>query len=269
MEGKGSIKLLVLGLCLFMGPLSGVLFCQRQNAIQSRPAAKSPSVTYKFFNNQLHPPRYEITIHADGSGSYESQDDAPVLNPYPAPDPAYQKPPDENANPQDVKGDIYRQNFQATPALKEKIFELAKTADYFHGDFEYRKHPIAFTGKKTLVYSGEGKTSQATYNWSDDQAILDLTGIFTHISYTFEFGHRLAYEYRFERLELNQELVKMQDMASRGELAELHVLAPLLRQLAADRSIIHVAQERAARLLKLAVHEEDQLKAADADNERQ
>ncbi len=261
MAARCSFNRLVL-FVLFVGSFSGVLFCQKPAATRpgSRPVAKGPTVTFKFFSSQMHPARYEIKISADGSASYQSQDDGPVLNAEVPVNPAYQPPPDigDQEDSKELHGDIYRQSFQLAPALREKIFELAKAADYFQGDFEYRKHPIAFTGKKTLVYTANGKSTQTSYNWSDNQAIRDLTDIAMHISNTLEFGQRLAYEYRFEKLGLNQELTKMEEMASHGELAELHVLSPLLQQLANDVSIIHVARLRAARLLKLASRQEEQ-----------
>jgi len=54
----------------------------------------------------------------------------------------------------------------------------------------------------------------------------------------------------------------MEDVAKRGGLAELHVLAPLLQQLSTDKSVMHVARERAARLLKRAEPEQAELGAA-------
>lgn len=237
---------------------------QEKAAPQEKAEPKNASVTFRFLHKQMHPARYEVVIHSDGTASYESQDEAPVIAPNTPENPAYQKPATEQAQPdsEDIKGDIYHRKFQITPTLKTRIFELTKLANYFDGDFDFHKHNVAFTGKKTLVYSDGAHSTQATYNWSENQAINELTEIFQRISQTFEFGQRLAFEFRFQKLELDNELASMEEVAKRGGLAELHVLAPLLQQLSTDKSVMHVARERAGRLLKRAEPEQAELGAA-------
>src|SRR4051812_37300558 len=211
-----------------------------QSPSQEKAQTKNAAVTFRFLYKQVHPARYEITIHSDGNASYESQDDAPVINASTPENPAYQKPAteEEQTSAPEVKGDVFHRNFQITPTLKNRIFELAKLANYFDGDFDFRKHNIAFTGKKTLVYSDGVHSTQASYNWSENQPVNELTEIFAHISQTLEFGQRLAFEHRFQKLELDKELTSMEEFAKHGGLAELHVIAPLLQQLSNDRSII-------------------------------
>lgn len=243
--------------------LSALAFSQTAAPEKAEP--KNASVTFRFLHKQMHPARYEVVIHSDGTASYESQDEAPVITANAPQNPAYQKPPTEQAergDSEDIKGDVYHRNFQITPTLKTRIFELSKLANYFDGDFDFHKHNVAFTGKKTLVYSDGARSTQATYNWSENQAVNELTEIFQRISQTFEFGQRLAFEFRFQKLELDNELASMEEVAKRGGLAELHVLTPLLQQLSTDKSVMHVARERAARLLKRAEPEQAELGAA-------
>lgn len=222
-----------------------------REALAQSPAADAV-VTFKFYFKPVHPPRYEISIHSAGHASYESQD-TPYVAPAPVNSPYARKA--EEGSPQDseeVKGDVFRQEFQLSEPVRLRVFELATTAGYFEGDFDFRKHKIAFTGKKTLLYSDAARKHETTYNWSENPSIQELTSLFERISRTFEFGQRLQHERRFDKLGLNQELTMMEDAASRGGLAELHVVLPILRDLANDRSIVHVAQQRAARLLKMA-----------------
>ena len=242
--------------------LGSVGFSQSQPSDNSE--SKNASVAFHFLYQQMHPARYEITVHADGTASYESQDDTPVITSAPPENPSYQKPKTEDTPSSDsdeIKGDVYHRNFQITPSLKTHIFDLARLTNHFDGEFDYRKHNVAFTGKKTLVYSDGVHSTQTTYNWSENQAINELTEIFNRISQTFEAGQRLSFEYRFQKLDLDKELGSMEDIAKRGGLAELHVIAPLLQQLSTDRSVMHVARERAARLLKRAEPEQAELGA--------
>ena len=242
--------------------LVSVALAQSQAPANSEP--KNASVTFLFLNKQMHPARYEITVHSDGTASYESQDDTPVITASPPENPSYQKPSTDerqSGDSEQIKGDIFHRNFQATPSVRTRIFDLAKLANHFDGDFDFRKHNIAFTGKKTLVYSDGVRSTQTTYNWSENQAINELTEIFNRISQTFEFGQRLSFEYRFQKLDLDKELGSMEEFAKRGGLAELHVIAALLQQLSTDRSVMHVARERATRLLKRAEPEQAELGA--------
>jgi len=248
-------------ICVFL-LLGSVALSQSQSQDSAEP--KNASVTFRFFYKQMHPARYEVTVHSDGTASYESQDDAPVITASTPGNPSYQKPMTEATQTSDseqIKGDVYHRNFQITPSLKTRIFNLAKLANHFDGDFDFHKHNVAFTGKKTLVYSDGVHSTQTTYNWSESQAINELTEIFNRISQTFEAGQRLSFEYRFQKLDLDKELESMEEIAKRGGLAELHVIAPLLQQLSTDRSVMHVARERAARLLKRAEPEQAELGA--------
>ncbi len=231
----------------------------QQPFAQSRAPAGDALVTFKFYFKPVHPPQYEISIHSDGHASYESQD-TPYVTPAPVNSP-YAKKAEEGA-PQDseeVKGDVFRQEFQLSEPARRRVFELATTTGYFEGDFDFRKHKIAFTGKKTLLYSDAARKNETTYNWSENPSIQELTSLFERISRTFEFGQRLQHERRFDKLGLNQELTMMEEAAARGGLAELHIVLPILRDLANDRSIVHVAQERAARLLKMAEQDNAQV----------
>src|SRR5215469_15948010 len=138
-----------------------------QTAPPEKAEPKNASVAFRFLYKQMHPARYEVVVHSDGTASYESQDEAPVITANGPENPAYQKPTTQetqSGNSDDIKGDIYHRNFQITPTLKTRIFELAKLANYFDGDFDFRKHAVAFTGKKTLVYSDGAHSTQATYN---------------------------------------------------------------------------------------------------------
>ena len=52
-------------------------------------------------------------------------------------------------------GDEYSQDFTMSDANRQKIFDLAKRADYFQGNLEAKQKNIARTGEKTLEYHGE------------------------------------------------------------------------------------------------------------------
>ncbi|HTC78411.1 MAG TPA: hypothetical protein VK657_07330, partial [Terriglobales bacterium] len=146
----------------------------------------------------------------------------------------------------------YREKFTMGAADRQRIFALARQAGYFNGNFDFSKHKVAQTGVKTLAYEDATRHYQTTYNWSQNPAISELNSIFMAISNTLESGRRLSYLMRFDKLGLEKELKGMEQAAAAGELRELAAIAPTLEQLASDASYMHIVQERARHLLKLA-----------------
>jgi len=202
--------------------------------VQSRaplPDAPTPTVTYDVFWEAATPQGYTITVSQTGSAKYVSR------NPT--------KPPDGNGQ----RDDDYEQEFTISPASRDKIFVLAQQLGYFNGDFAYRKHVVATTGKKTLSYADAVHNFQTQYDYSENPAIEELTSLFSGISNTIEYGRRLQFKRRFDKLGLEAELKGMEHMAESQNLAELQLIAPLLENLANDSSVLNIARQRARRLL--------------------
>jgi hypothetical protein len=132
------------------------------------------------------------------------------------------------------------------------VFSLAEKTHHFAGDFEFRKHAIAQSGIKTLIYDSGSEHHYTTYNWSEDQAIQELTSIFEGISNTIEAARKLEFDRRFEKLELDEDLGNLEKLSNDGRLQEVQIIAPLLRELSSDRTVLHMAQLRAERILKKA-----------------
>jgi hypothetical protein len=147
------------------------------------------------------------------------------------------------------KDSDYGLEFTMSQADQQKIFKLAREANYFNGDFDYKSNKMAKTGKKTLTYADESRHFEATYNYSTNKAIDELTGIFLGISATIEHGRKLSFLRRFDRLGLEAELKGMEDEAANHSLAEIQVIAPTLKSIAEDSAILNIARQRARRLL--------------------
>jgi hypothetical protein len=63
-----------------------------------------------------------------------------------------------------------------------------------------------------------------------------------------EFGRRLTYFHRYQKLALDDELKQMLDQAQRGELADLQAVSPILQSIYDDPSVINVVRARARRI---------------------
>lgn len=178
------------------------------------------------------PPYYSISVEATGRAAYRA---SPV--------------------PGNMEGDPYILKFVISQAARTRIFELAKKLHYFKGDFAYHKGRLANTGIKTLYFTDEKTNNSTTYNYSANPAVQDLTHLFQNISATLEFGRRLQYYYDHQKLGLDDELKRMDQMAQDGELDELQAVAPILQKIAADPEVMRIDQAHARHLLQMAAAE--------------
>ena len=221
--------------------LAAFAFAQTPDMDPNSSAQQVPTVTFEFVWPAVQPSHYSITVQSSGRAAYRAE-----------PEPK-------------GSGDPYILNWTMSDALRKRIFDLARQAHFFQGDFDYKKGKIANTGVKTLTYSQgpqsapgltstQGSSHQTTYNWSENVAIQQLTEIFQDISATLEFGRKLEHDHRYDRLQLDADLRQMDDLESAGKLLDVHAIAPVLRQVANDFNVIRRARERATRLLQLGGH---------------
>jgi hypothetical protein len=207
-------------LCFLLG-----LIC----AILAGPASAEETATVSFSLDfpGSEPSYYRISVFSDGHCVYDSRG---KLSP-------------------EVEDDSFHLDFSVSPKTRQRIFDLAKRAHYFQGDLDSKKRNLASTGAKTLAYKDANRSSQAAYNYSSVPAVGDLTQLFQSLSSTLEFGRRLQYFHRYQKLALDEELKRMEDMAQQNSLEELPAVAPILQQIAADSSVINPVRARAERLL--------------------
>jgi hypothetical protein len=193
-----------------------------------------PTVTFHVFWEAYTPQEYTLRVTSLGSARYVSR------NPTQAPD----------AN--GVRDEDYVLEFTLSEPNRRRIFALAEQAKFFDGQFDYTKHPIASTGKKTLMYADSTRHFQTTYNWSENTAIDQLTKIFGGISNTIEHGRKVLFLRRYDKLGLEAELKAMEHLAEAQDLAEIQIITPILESIANDSAVLNIARQRARRLLALA-----------------
>lgn len=177
-----------------------------------------------------NPSHYEITIGDDGKGSYSSNG---------------------QLNQQSEAADPAPLQFTVSDNIRSEVFDLAKRTHYFSGKIDSGRKNLANTGNKTLAYSDAEHNSQATYNYSPVVPIQDLTTIFQGLSTTLEFGRRLTYFRKYEKLALDDDLKRMEEMQKENNLGDLQAISPVLNAVANDSSVMNVSRARALRLLAL------------------
>jgi hypothetical protein len=197
--------------------------------LMSQQAASTPVVTFTFDFPQSDPEHYSITVDATGHAHFECT----------------------GRITQDSEDQTYRTEFEVSAVNRQRIFELAKRAQYFAGKVDSGNRKLAFTGAKILSYQDGLRSSSAKYNYSNTAAVQQLTVLFQNIAGTLEYGHRLSYYHRYQKLALDEELKHMEAQARNDELSEIQGVAPVLWEIVEDSSVLNVVRARAKELLEM------------------
>jgi hypothetical protein len=185
-----------------------------------------PMITFTLDFPNSSPEHYVIRMSEDGQASYASSEKATTESP----------------------ADPFHLDFTLPATTTREIFDLARKANYFQGKVDSGKTKIASTGAKTLTYQDGQLDTRAEYNFSLNSAVQQITEKLQDLSQTLEFGRRLDYERRYQKLALDDELKRMETMYSHKADA-LTPLAGILKEIATDQSLITPVRSRAQRLL--------------------
>lgn len=204
-------------------------------ALAQQPTAATPSdapapasVQFSFDWPQGIPwQKYTIEVHMDGRSHFDGT---------PHPD-------------QTNDNDPVQQDFNMSEASRLKVFELTQKANYFRGDFDSHLKHIARTGEKTLQYRSAQINGSTSYNWSQNADIQQLTKFFQGVALTIDYGRILAFQYRFDKLGMDQRMKELEDLEANHGVEELAIIAPILHRIAGDSNLMNISRESARRLL--------------------
>ena len=212
---KARVRLPLLGSILF-----SVTFAATQNL--------PPTVRFTVDFPGANPAHYEIVVPENGPCSYSSNGQL-----------------QQDSEPADTTP----LQFTLSEAVRAQIFDLARKAHYFAGKIDSGKKNLANTGAKTLAYQDTQRNTQATYNYSMNPPVQQLTQVFQSLSTTLEYGRRLQYFHKYEKLALDDDLKRMEELKRQNSLGDVNAISGVLNSIANDRSVINVSRARALRLL--------------------
>lgn len=182
-------------------------------------------IRFTFEDPQLQPSSYSLVIHEDGSGRYTVSAGG-----------------DSGSQPEE-------RAIRVRDPLRSQLFEAARADHYFAMDCEAPHSRVAFTGKKTLAYTGPDGSGSCTFNYSHKQSLNDIASELMSVAYTLEEGARLKSEHLHDRLSLDSELESLQDAAQNRRALELENIAPELESIANDDAVMQRARMRAQALV--------------------
>lgn len=214
---------------LFKAAILIFLFCAciRPPAAQAEEPA---TIDFSLDFPNSAPEHYMISVQADGHAHYESTG---------------------KITSDSDERDTYESDFSFADATRARIFELAAQAHYFSGKVDSGNKKIAFTGAKKLTYKDAKRTAVAEYNYSPLVPVQQLTSIFQSVAGTLEYGRRLTYFHRYQKLALDDELKRAEDQARRGEIMELQAIKTVLQSIYDDNSVIKIVRVRALRMIEM------------------
>jgi len=192
-------------------------------------AADQATITFILDFPHSSPDHYSIQVQSDGHAHYESR---------------------AKISPDSEDTDNYQTDFIFSDATRARIFDLAQQAHYFSGKVDSEKKKLAFTGAKKLIYKDAGHNNTAEYNYSPIPAVEQLTALLQSVGATLEYGRRLTYLHRYQKLALDDELKSMEDEARTGGITELQAVKPILQEIYDDPSVMNVVRARAHRLME-------------------
>ena len=204
---------------------------------QPAPGAQA-QLLFNFEHSQLNPPAYVLVIREDGSGHYQSN-------------PGTGQQPNTTGN--DISTSVgpasAGRDIQIHDPLLRVFFQTARSHHFFAIACEAPGNHIAFTGKKTVSYTGSDGHGECTYNWSNDQQLNQLANDLMAIAYTIEEGRRLSAEHLHDRLALDAELQALQESVKEHRALEIENITPELQAIADDEAVMNRARSRARSLL--------------------
>jgi hypothetical protein len=139
------------------------------------------------------------------------------------------------------------ETFHLEPAALQAIFDLADKLDHF-------KHPlesglkVAKTGDKTLRWEAGGDASEVKFNYSLDENARLLQDWFERISESERAMMNLRRAIRFDKLGVNDAVLRVDTAWAQKRLLGREQFLPLLDRVAKNEGFVNLARDRAARL---------------------
>jgi hypothetical protein len=185
--------------------------------------AAPAQITFEFdFPGEVSP-HYRIELAENGDGKYQAPGGSEV-----------------------IASDM---TFHLPPQVAAEWFAEARALHRFDGNFA-SKRKVAFTGQKTLRYSGPDGSGQTTLNYTEDKHMSAMVDNFLGIGVTLQTGQRFESDARFHRLGLDADMVTYKESLKNHQAIYPEIIAPILQHLADDPEVMTRVQRDASTILR-------------------
>lgn len=193
-------------------------------------AQSSARIVYTFEHPQLQPTQYTITIEENGVAHFVSE-------------------PGAAQQGDDVFPGAIDRSIRIDDTLRDGLFRYARAHRFFATDCDRHQGNLAFTGHRTLAYTGPDGQGSCAFIWGADPTLQNLADQLGAVALTIEIGRRLDVEVQHDRLGLDAELASLQDAVKEHRADDLPNIAEQLQTIAGDQQVMDRARKRALALL--------------------
>ncbi len=180
-------------------------------------AADAPRISYTKVFPGSEPAYMAVTVDKDGAVTYrEAKDEDP-------------------------------ETFQLEADAVQAIFDLADKLDHFKRPLESGLK-VAKTGDKTFRWEDGADAREVKFNYSTDENARLLQDWFERISESERAMMLLRRAIRFDKLGVNDAVLRVDADWSQKRLVGREQFLPLLDRIAKNAAFVNIARERAARL---------------------
>jgi hypothetical protein len=139
------------------------------------------------------------------------------------------------------------ETFKLEPEMVQAIFDLADKLDHFKRPLESGLK-VARTGDKTFRWESGADASEVKFNYSLDENARLLQDWFERISESERAMMNLRRAIRFDKLGVNDAVLRVDTAWSQKRLMGREQFLPLLDRVAKNEGFVNLARDRAARL---------------------
>ncbi len=182
-----------------------------------------PRITYSKTLKGSMPEFLQVTVDANGNGTYDGRklDDPP--NPRP---------------------------LRLSPTTVHQLFDLVGDLDNLKGlDVESHKR-VANLGRKTITYQQGSVVNSVEFNYTLNRTAQELSDLFEKIAMVEEHISTLEFSIKYDHLSLPKELLQIQIELENKALADPELMVPTLEAIAKNPRFLHLAQARAQDILQ-------------------
>jgi hypothetical protein len=145
--------------------------------------------------------------------------------------------------PDDASPVTFRLTGKETEEISALVEKLARFARPLESNLK-----VANTGIKTFRYQSDAEDHTVKFNYSLDPDARLLWDWFERVAETEQHFIALGRAARYDRLGVNQALLRLETSRDRNRLVATEQFLKLLDRIANNESYLHMARERAAKL---------------------
>lgn len=209
--------ILRLSLCLLaLGILSN-------SSLSGQEAGSPATLTYTKVMKGSIPEYLSLTVDSNGHGTYDGRQ----LN----------EPPKPRA-------------LKLSSETTEALFQMASALRDFQSlNLDSNKN-VANLGLKTFIYRENGQENKVQFNYTNNKRANELLSVFDGIADVEQHIGTLEYSSKYDVLGLPSALTRIEIDLDNKELVDPELMVPILKKIAGDSQYLHIAQVRAADILR-------------------